>query len=96
MNGIKAGIFRSSFACFLHRARLWPGRLSTHLICGLGESEEELARLLELLLQADYGRALRLCTAQGDCAGAALSAPSGFRTAGCRRCIILRCGCTRR
>jgi len=48
----KGGDFQKQLRLLLHCARLWPGRLSTHLICGLGESEEELARLLELLLQA--------------------------------------------
>lgn len=47
----KGGDFQKQLRLLLDCARLWPGRLSTHLICGLGESEEEMASLLALLLR---------------------------------------------
>ena len=47
----KGGKLQARLRLLLGCARLWPGRMSTHLICGLGETEEEAAALLNLLLQ---------------------------------------------
>ena len=47
----KGGKLQAQLRLLLGCARLWPGRMSTHLICGLGETEEEAAALLNLLLQ---------------------------------------------
>ncbi|NLA27299.1 MAG: radical SAM protein [Firmicutes bacterium] len=45
----KGGNLQKRLALLRECARLWPGRMNTHLICGLGETEEELALLLHLL-----------------------------------------------
>jgi len=47
----KGGGFARRLRLLRGCARLWPGRMSTHLILGLGESEEEAARLLQLLVR---------------------------------------------
>ena len=47
----KGGRLQERLRLLLGCARRWPGRMSTHLICGLGETEEEAASLLDLLLQ---------------------------------------------
>lgn len=47
----KGGDFKKQLELLRECARLWPGRMSTHLICGLGESEEEAAALMHLLLR---------------------------------------------
>ena len=47
----KGGSLQERLRLLRQCARLWPGRMSTHLICGLGESEEEAAALIHLLLQ---------------------------------------------
>lgn len=47
----KGGSFQKGLRLLQECARLWPGRMSTHLICGLGESEEEVAALLDLLIR---------------------------------------------
>ncbi len=47
----KGGCFQKVLGLLRECARLWPGRMSTHLICGLGESEEEAAALLDLLIR---------------------------------------------
>ena len=47
----KGGRLQARLSLLKSCARRWPGRMSTHLICGLGETEEEVAELLELLLQ---------------------------------------------
>ena len=91
----KGGDFQKQLRLLLHCARLWPGRLSTHLICGLGESEEELARLLELLLQAEITVGL---FAFAPLKGTALERRSPPHPASYRRLqalhYLLRRGCT--
>ncbi|MFY9385006.1 MAG: radical SAM protein [Dethiobacteria bacterium] len=47
----KGGGFEKRLRLLRKCARLWPGRMSTHIICGLGETEEEAAQLLELLVR---------------------------------------------
>ncbi len=39
---IKAKSFAETLALLFSCAERWPGKMSTHLICGLGETEEEL------------------------------------------------------
>lgn len=47
----KGGDLQKRLGLLLDCARLRPGRMSTHIICGLGETEEEVAVLLDLLLR---------------------------------------------
>ncbi len=47
----KGGDLQKRLGLLRECARLWPGRMSTHITCGLGESEEEVALLLDLLLR---------------------------------------------
>ena len=47
----KGGSLKRRLALLRECARRRPGRMSTHLICGLGEKEEEAAFMLNLLLQ---------------------------------------------
>ncbi len=47
----KGGDLQKRLELLRECAHLWPGRMSTHIICGLGESEEEAAALFYLLLQ---------------------------------------------
>jgi len=55
---IKGGSFERKLALLLSCAATLPGRISTHLICGLGESEEELLTLAAKLLRAQVTLAL--------------------------------------
>ncbi len=48
----KGGNFQRRLQLILDCARRWEGRISTHIICGLGETEEELIRLLARLVGA--------------------------------------------
>ncbi|MGI6663580.1 MAG: radical SAM protein [Bacillota bacterium] len=43
---VKGGSFERAWAVLEKAARLWPGRVSTHLIVGLGETEEDAVRFL--------------------------------------------------
>lgn len=43
---VKGGSFESAWSVVEKSAVLWPGRISTHLIVGLGESEEDAVRFL--------------------------------------------------
>jgi len=49
---IKGGSWERSLALLEKGARLLPGRVGTHLIIGLGESEEEAVQLLAHLVQS--------------------------------------------
>jgi biotin synthase len=55
---IKGGSFESKLALLHGCAAALPGRISTHLICGLGESEEELLALAAKFLRAQVTLAL--------------------------------------
>ena len=55
---IKGGSFDRKLALLLNCAAALPGQISTHLICGLGESEEELLTLAAKLLRAQVTLAL--------------------------------------
>lgn len=55
---IKGGSFRKRLDLLLGCARRWPGRVATHIICGLGESEKELLSYAALLLQEQVTVAL--------------------------------------
>ncbi len=48
---LKGGSFAGRLALLLNCAQKIPGKMSTHLICGLGESEEETLVLVERLLR---------------------------------------------
>jgi len=47
---VKGGDLQGALAIIQKAARLSPGRITTHLMVGLGETEEEMARLIALLL----------------------------------------------
>ena len=47
----KGGLLQKRLRLLSDCARLWPGRMSTHLICGLGETEAQVALLLERLVK---------------------------------------------
>ena len=47
---VKGGSLAVRRELLLECARRWPGRMSTHLICGLGENEEEILELTAALL----------------------------------------------
>ena len=55
---IKGGSFERKIALLLNCAAAFPGQISTHLICGLGESEEELLTLAAKFLKAQVTLAL--------------------------------------
>jgi biotin synthase-related radical SAM superfamily protein len=46
---VKGGDLRSSLAIIEEAACRFPGRISTHLMVGLGETEEEMVRMISLL-----------------------------------------------
>ena len=49
-SGVKGGpegVFERSWEVLAKCASVWPGRISTHLIVGLGETEEEAVKFLE-------------------------------------------------
>lgn len=54
----KGGSFQQKLALLLECARRWPGKISTHLICGLGETEAEAVELMDLLTGAGVTVAL--------------------------------------
>jgi biotin synthase len=47
---VKGGSFAAALAHLERMARAFPGRVGTHLIVGLGESEEEMVRLIDRLV----------------------------------------------
>ncbi len=47
----KSGTLQERLDLLLASAARWPGRMSTHLICGLGETEEELLKLGAMLME---------------------------------------------
>jgi len=47
---VKGGVFERTLANLDAAAARWPGRISTHLIVGLGETEEEMLRLMDRLV----------------------------------------------
>lgn len=55
---LKGGSFERKLELLLGCAAALPGRISTHLICGLGESEEELLTLAAKLIKAQVTLAL--------------------------------------
>lgn len=55
---IKGGSFSKRLDLLLGCARRWPGRIATHIICGLGETEKELLSYAALLLQEQVTVAL--------------------------------------
>ncbi len=55
---IKGGSFERKFALLLKCAAALPGQISNHLICGLGENEQELLTLGAKLLEAKVTLAL--------------------------------------
>ncbi|MBO8129308.1 MAG: radical SAM protein [Peptococcaceae bacterium] len=48
--GTKAGSWERTLSLLYAAAKKWPGRISTHLIVGLGETEFEMIRILEDLV----------------------------------------------
>jgi len=55
---VKGGSFRERLQLLLECARRWPGRIGTHLIIGLGETEEEALGLLDRLYREGVPGAL--------------------------------------
>lgn len=55
---IKGGSFERRYAFLLDAARTFPGRIGTHLIVGLGETEAEMIRWIADLAEADVHVAL--------------------------------------
>jgi lipoyl synthase len=55
---IKGGSLKRRLELLLHCAHNFPGRMSTHIICGLGETEAEAITLIESLIRADVTVAL--------------------------------------
>lgn len=47
----KRGNFQQRLQLIFKCARRWEGRIGTHIICGLGETEEELIRLLAMMVR---------------------------------------------
>lgn len=48
---IKGGSLKERLGLLLRCARRWPGRMVTHIICGLGETEEQVLSLCAALLR---------------------------------------------
>lgn len=44
---VKGRDLKKSWSIVEESARQWPGRISTHFICGLGETEEEMVKAIE-------------------------------------------------
>ncbi|WP_078060333.1 radical SAM protein [Desulfotomaculum copahuensis] len=78
---IKGGSWEHSLALLAESARLLPGRTGTHLIIGLGESEEEAVRLLAHLVSLGVRTGLFAFTpVRGTAlAGRAQPAPDSYR-----------------
>ena len=55
---VKGGVFNERLGLLLSCADAWPGRFTTHLICGLGENEEDLLSLIDSLIRAGVRVAL--------------------------------------
>ncbi len=55
---IKGGSFQKRLDLLIECADIYPGKMSTHLICGFGETEKETLTLTNTLLQADITVAL--------------------------------------
>jgi biotin synthase-related radical SAM superfamily protein len=55
---VKGGDLHAALAIIEEAARRFPGRITTHLMVGLGESEEEMVRTMALLLSWDVTPAL--------------------------------------
>lgn len=55
---IKGGSFHDRLELLLRCAKRIPGRMSTHIICGLGETEAEVLTLIDRLLQKEITVAL--------------------------------------
>jgi lipoyl synthase len=55
---IKGGSFQNRLELLLSCAQALPGQISTHIICGLGETDEETLILVDRLIQADITVAL--------------------------------------
>lgn len=55
---IKGGSFESRYAFLLEAARTFPGRIGTHVIVGMGETEAEAIRLIAELAEAGVHVAL--------------------------------------
>ena len=55
---LKGGSFQKRLALLLNCAEQFPGKMSTHIICGLGESEEEILSLADKLLRSGVTIAL--------------------------------------
>lgn len=55
---IKGGSLKERLDLLLNCARRLPGKMSTHLICGLGESEKETLQLIDQLTKAEISTAL--------------------------------------
>lgn len=54
----KGGSLAERLQLLLNCARFWPGRLSTHIICGLQETEEEVLSVASMLLSKGITPAL--------------------------------------
>jgi biotin synthase len=48
---VKGGDLRTALGIIQKTALLFPGRITTHLMVGLGETEEEMVRMIALLLR---------------------------------------------
>ncbi len=57
-SGLKGGSFKRQLELLFSCASALPGRVSTHLICGLGESDEEIMFLAEKLIKGGVTPAL--------------------------------------
>lgn len=55
---VKGGSFEKRLELLLRAAGLFPGRIGTHLIAGLGETEEQLVRLVQRLTDSQVTVAL--------------------------------------
>ncbi|OEF98419.1 radical SAM protein [Desulfuribacillus alkaliarsenatis] len=55
---IKGGCFEKRLTLIIEAAKKYPGRISTHVIVGLGETEQEMLNIINLLLSYDITIAL--------------------------------------
>ena len=55
---IKGGSLQERLDLLLHCAHRYPGRMSTHLVCGFGETEAEMLSTIDKLLSAEITVAL--------------------------------------
>ena len=93
---VKGGELHTSLAIIEEAALLFPGRITTHLMVGLGETEEEIVRMMALLLSWGVTPSLFAFTPIGGTAMQDESPPSleSYRRLQVARYLLVRGVCS--